>query len=765
MEKNKTTIFVILACILLIGITVSFAYYLASIQGEGKSITLKSKNLKITFTESNNLSGENISLGWSKTSTFTVKNESDSTYKYNISIKDLVNTFVTTGYLQYKITSADGGYNMSEFKDIPKSSTPKNEVLAYSIEIAKGETQTYSVEFRYQNTTEDQSADMGKELSGALYIEEGTEKTFDGGTLAEAINFYNPTIKTRTNFNIVFTETNTGTLYKAAESIANSPAKDVYYFAGNATNNWVKFANYYWRIIRTNHDGSIRLLYAGQSPDTTFGYLGTEVFNDTINNTINDSMYVGYMYGTSGSLNNNRKNATRSKIKTFIDNWYSNNLNSYSRYISTEAVYCNDREVGSGVYSAKGSAFNFAAYTRLSAGNPTYNCTNIKDVFSGSNIEAKLIYPIGLMTADELAYAGGNYNTKLTSPYAWYYLNSAGGSITGSTQWWTLSPAGWDSRYSNVWYVDGSNNPGKLYYGNVGNSKGVRPVISLKGNLVWKSGDGSSANPYEVEDLPPTLAETIKTHATSHTNGVYNENGYRYEGTDPNNYIYMTNKSTNEKELWRIIGVFNDGANGEEVIRVRRHYEKYNYTTMQYDSNSTNHFPNTTMYSTLSSTYNLTNYNHTVNFKMFLGTSSSPNSLTSSGWYTAERGNVPGVTAANSYNSSTSFIGSVGLIYPSDYGYGVLASDCARTTIASKYNATVACHNNNWLFHGGSNGQWLISPSASDAWGAFYIGSSAGLYSTAGVSNAMGYSPVMALSNDVPVSGSGTKTDPYTITN
>ncbi len=105
MEKNKTTIFVILACILLIGITVSFAYYLASIQGEGKSITLKSKNLKITFTESNNLSGENISLGWSKTSTFTVKNESDSTYKYNISIKDLVNTFVTTGYLQYKITS------------------------------------------------------------------------------------------------------------------------------------------------------------------------------------------------------------------------------------------------------------------------------------------------------------------------------------------------------------------------------------------------------------------------------------------------------------------------------------------------------------------------------------------------------------------------------------------------------------------------------------------------------------------------------------
>ncbi len=762
MENKKTTLFVILGCILLIGITVSFAYYLASIQGEGKNITLKTKTLKITFTESNNLSGENISLGWSKTSTFTVKNESDGTYKYNILIKDLVNTFVTTGYLQYKITSADGGYNMSEFKDIPKSSTPKNEVLAYSIEIAKGKTQTYSVVFRYQNTTEDQSADMGKELSGALYIEEGTEKTFEGGTLAEALMFYNPTIQTRSSFSAIFTKTNTGTLYKATESIAGSPAKDVYYFAGNATNNWVKFANYYWRIIRTNHDGSIRLLYAGQSPDTTFGYLGTEVFNDTINNTIKDSMYVGYMYGTSGSLDKNRENTTRNKIKTFIDSWYERLSSSYLKYISAEAVYCNDREVGSGIYSAKGSAFNFSAHTRLYRNNaPSYNCTNIKDAFSASNTEAKLIFPIGLMTADEVAYAGGlAYNN---AP-AWYYLNSAGGSITGSTQWWSLSPASWDGRYSNVWYVDGSNNPGKLYYGNVGDSLGVRPVISLKGNLVWKSGDGSSANPYEVEDLPPILTETIKSYAINNTNGVVNENGYRYEGRYPNNYIYMTNKSTNEKELWRIIGVFNDGANGEEVIRVRRHYEKNSYPTMAYDTNDINHFPNTTMYNTLSSTYNLTNYSHTVNFKMYLGTSSSWNSLTSSGWYTTERGNTPGKTAANSYNSSTSFIGSVGLIYPSDYGYAAFAGDCARTRIPDNYDETAACHVDNWLCQGNSQHQWLISPSASYT-SAFNVTISGGVDGHYSGTNTMAYSPVMALSNDILVSGSGTKTDPYTITN
>ena len=264
------------------------------------------------------------------------------------------------------------------------------------------------------------------------------------------------------------------------------------------------------------------------------------------------------------------------------------------------------------------------------------------------------------------------------------------------------------------------------------------------------------------------LANLIKSYEPSHTNGVYNENGYRYEGTDPNNYMYMTNKSTNEKELWRIIGVFPDGANGEEVIRVRRHYEKNSYPEMAYDSNETNHFPNTTIYNTLSSKYNLTNYSQTVNFKMYLGTSVSYTSLTSSGWYTAERGSTPGITAKNNYNSSTSFIGSVGLIYPSDYGYGVLASDCPRTIGPSNYYKTAACYNNNWLYQGNSKNKWLISPSASYAYYAFYVRFSGYVDDFDGtgdgyVTNAWAYSPVMALSSDVLVKGTGTKTDPYVI--
>ena len=212
-------------------------------------------------------------------------------------------------------------------------------------------------------------------------------------------------------------------------------------------------------------------------------------------------MYVGYMYGKSGSLENNRLNKNNSTIKTYIDNWYNNNLSSYSKYISTEAVYCNDRELTPGQTYSTSSSFYYASYGRLNTNKtPTYNCTNIKDAFSGSNSEAKLTYPIGLMTADELAYAGGKYFTNLPSSYAWYYLNSAGVSITGSTNWWSLSPDSWYGSNSFVWAVYGSSRPGHL--GSIGSvgiaSGGARPAISLKTCTLWTSGNGVPETPYEI---------------------------------------------------------------------------------------------------------------------------------------------------------------------------------------------------------------------------------------------------------------------------
>ena len=541
MQKKQTIL--VVASLLVVVLSVTLAYFTAQIIGKGKDVSVSSADLKIVFTDTDgNIEGNGITPGWSNTKTFTVKNDSNGTYKYDIIIKDLVNTFKTYKYLQYKITSTNGGYNMTEFKDVPKSETPTDTILAYSASIDVGVTQSYTVEFIYKNDESvDQSEDMGKTLSGTLYIEKGTLPT-----LAEKLLADNPTIQTRTDFNTTFTETNTGTLYKATESIAGNTPKDVYYFAGDAKNNWVKFGKYqndliryrgyyspvstsykeystmdectsassynincteykyantgddiYWRIIRTNYDGSIRLLYSGTSPDITSGYIGTSAFNTKDN----DPMYVGYMYGTSGLLDSNRDNTNNSTIKTYIDNWYNNNLSSYSKFISTEAVYCNDRELAPGLtYNTGNTTFYYAPRERLSTNKtPTYNCTNNKDAFSGSNSEAKLDYPIGLMTADELVYAGGKFGTTLPSPYAWYYLNSAGGSITGSTWWWSLSPYGWYMSFSHVWNVRGSNDSGFLdYYGVRVAYFGARPAISLKSCTLWTSGNGAPETPYEI---------------------------------------------------------------------------------------------------------------------------------------------------------------------------------------------------------------------------------------------------------------------------
>ncbi len=558
MQKKQTIL--VVASLLVVVLSVTLAYFTAQIIGKGKDVTINSADLKIIFTDSDGaISGSNIEPGWSDTKTFTIENKSNETYKYNIVIQDLVNTFVTKGYLQYKITSTNNGYNMTEFKDVPKSETATDTILAYSASIDVGVTQTYTVEFIYKNDESvDQSEDMGKTLSGKLFITEGTINIYAGyekGTLGYQIMGDNPTRGTRSNnnngtndFATPLTATTTGTLFTSTESITgitDSP-KEVYYYAGNTTNNWVKFGTFasdlvrgyysatstsfkeyttleecnsassyntncsyvwrkgdpmYWRIIRTNHDGSIRLLYAGTSPDTTEDYIGESAFNARSNSP----KYAGYKYGEDTSLDTIRNNTTDSKIKTYIDTWYKNNLTNYTKYLSTSTVYCNDRSEGTGqIYnytSSPSSQFNFASYYRMdndtkgAKANPSYNCTDKRDAFSVDNTSAKLDYPIALMTADEIAFAGGVAKTKMNTPYAWFTINSAGSQV--STYWWSLSPVWWgDENSSSVWYWRFDS--AYLNEGIVFVPCTVRPVLSLKSCTLYSTGDGTAETPYEI---------------------------------------------------------------------------------------------------------------------------------------------------------------------------------------------------------------------------------------------------------------------------
>ena len=346
---------------------------------------------------------------------------------------------------------------------------------------------------------------------------------FDDKYFNEKILADNPKVLTRTDFSVSFVEDNVNTIYVISGNMTEDINGDgngetVYYFAGNALNNWVKFGkneddqDLYWRIIRINEDNSIRLLYAGTSPDTTEGYIGLSNFNDNTD----DSKYVGYMYGGSGTVNNNRENSYNSTIKDVIDNWYEKGLLiktdleniEYHNYLSNKAIYCNDRSYAE---SSEDAVYkSFAAFERMWIDMPSYKCNSngngelysnnsIEDKFNvnGDEGNEKLKYPIGLITADEIVFAGGSFHTNAKS---WYYYNASLNSITGSVDWWTMSPYAYNFLGPLVameFIVDGSE--GQLYdVVPVSRSNAVRPVISLKSCVYWSKGDGSSTNPYEV---------------------------------------------------------------------------------------------------------------------------------------------------------------------------------------------------------------------------------------------------------------------------
>ena len=568
LDKIKNNYYVLMGisifCLIVIVFTSSYAYFKAQVRGEGKGMNVIAGTIDLDITENSISTNNLLPISDSSKDTkaqikdFTVKRTSNSNtdvcYNLYLVVDSISSNIKNSKYLKYELT--DGSNVVSgNLSNLGYNSDGKGYILlAKNKYLSKSDTtgNTYKLKIwlSYDKST-NQNDLLNSNITTHIYASGNNGNTCPGSvdtviptTLYDQILADNSAIKTRTDFNTTFTETNTGTLYKATEQIGTNPVKNVYYFAGDAKNNWVKFGKYqndfsryrgyysttdtsykdystmdectsasiynkncteykyantgddiYWRIIRTNLDGSIKLLYAGTSPDTTSGYIGKSAFNTTYN----DPMYVGYKYGTSGSLENNRLNTNDSTMKTYIDNWYKNNLTAYTKYLSNDAVYCNDRNLKSGeTYS---NSFDYASWERIYTNKqPTYNCTNMSDAFSVNNTSAKLDYPVGLMTIDELSYAGGVYKAKLTTPYAWYYTNENGKSITGSEDSWSLSPSFWNSASSGDWRWGGSSEPGYLSYNSADLAYAVRPAISLKSCTKWASGDGSSSNPYTIQE-------------------------------------------------------------------------------------------------------------------------------------------------------------------------------------------------------------------------------------------------------------------------
>ena len=261
------------------------------------------------------------------------------------------------------------------------------------------------------------------------------------------------------------------------------------------------------------------------------------------------------------------------------------------------------------------------------------------------------------------------------------------------------------------------------------------------------------------------------------TGQVVNENGYRYEGKNPNNYVWFNN------ELWRIIGVFDEnshGVSGQNLVKIIRNdsigglaWHKSNTNDWTAASlmnllngeylNSENGTGGEYCYGYSTTTpsncdYTETGINDTYrsmieNVTWYLGGYSST-SATAEAFYGYERG----TTVYSGRPTSTT--GYIGLMYPSDYGYSVLSSSCARTTNLDSYN-NATCAGQSWLY--GQGYEWTITPDSSDSRYVFNVGYSGHLNSIY-ARNGYAARPVLYLDSSVYViDGTGTQSDPYII--
>ena len=273
-----------------------------------------------------------------------------------------------------------------------------------------------------------------------------------------------------------------------------------YYFRGAVENNYVYFAGYYWRIMRANGNGTIRIIYDGTSAHSNGELSNDRTIGEIAYNSISsnyDNAYVGYMYGqiASSNYNDTHANTNNSTIKTFVDNWYKANIidKDYNDYVA-DVIYCNDRSIysGPGYGNSVMSNTHYSGYNRQTNKTAILTCTNQNDRFTVDDVNignGALTYPVGLITLDEVIYAGG-YNSSSASDS---YLDG----LETNSIWWTMTPNIFSGglRTAIIYTI---NNEGNLYTTNMTISNHVRPILSLKPS-VELTGTGTMDEPYVVQ--------------------------------------------------------------------------------------------------------------------------------------------------------------------------------------------------------------------------------------------------------------------------
>ena len=280
--------------------------------------------------------------------------------------------------------------------------------------------------------------------------------------------------KTMTGISAVYQYGKTFTYSNGTYTLSSTGIKS---FAGTAwTSNYNQLSNNHYTCFTTETTCS-NIYYIYYTNNSTAFYI-TLTGGKSVEDAISEML-------TSSS------NSTNSTIKTEIDNWYNTNMTSYTDKLE-DTVWCNDRNI----YQLNGWNSNggdttkylyFNVYGRVSSTyNPSLSCDK-NDAFTKDNVaigNGKLIYPVGLITADEIMLAGGKNSTNST-----FYLYT-------NQNYWTGTASGYSTKLAVVLDV---NSTGSLYNYGVRDDYGLRPAVSLKPGVRFVSGNGTSDTPYVVE--------------------------------------------------------------------------------------------------------------------------------------------------------------------------------------------------------------------------------------------------------------------------
>ena len=516
MRKNALYIVVASALMILICIIYqgTYSYFSESLDSSGNNTGIDESTAEVRdliITDKTDITNSNLIPGESVSNTFTVENPNTQDLCFQLLWTNITNTFTNKSDLIITLQKSDGTIIISESAN--QAFPSADGTLATGLKISGNTTDTYTLTITYKNTDQNQIDDMDATFSG----------TITGQLTACPRNIADEIIANVDTTGKCPTVNDDGTVevtdIEDTESLVCTAPDDYgtsYYYRGNVDNNYVKFAGYYWRILRVNGDGSIRMIYAGDADvidalpnkaevlangyndgSTDYTQIGTSAYNSSYN----DNAYVGYMYGTTGSSSyeETHANTNDSTIKTVVDNWYKTNIEDagYASYIN-DTLFCNDRSISeykpSSSYINSGIGAEATAYRWYygpwdSTGTqyPRLTCAQQNDRFTVEDTQmgnGDLTYPVGLLTTDEAALAGG-YSTSNSG----YYL------YTGNF-YWTMSPnsfhsgnaAAYEFLLNSVGVADG-------YW--VAYAFGVRPVLNLKSGSL-KSGSGTALDPYLV---------------------------------------------------------------------------------------------------------------------------------------------------------------------------------------------------------------------------------------------------------------------------